>query len=268
MAVDPLWTSGNISEINLLIGKSLRPVSYFNELYLLDTQGQTVTGYPQDDLHAAYPSTDEILGITPASKGFPIQIFTLPPAPGGLSARLSFMTPVYDASKVPVGILVGRTELATNPYFEPISIALNSLTDSNGDGMLIDKNGTILYSTSSEWVMSSYPSQTANEGVSYVGVDPDGTQSLMFSQPMYDQAWTVVTSVPVQEAQQLALQIAAPLLIMIIILFSIAALVLRFSLRAVTASLQNLASETNRISSGQLDSSCIGDKSNIQWPIG
>jgi len=254
MAVDPLWTSGNISEINLLIGESLRPVSYFNELYLLDTQGQTVTGYPQDDLHAAYPSTDEILGITPASKGFPIQIFTLPPAPGGLSARLSFMTPVYDASKVPVGILVGRTELATNPYFEPISIALNSLTDSNGDGMLIDKNGTILYSTSSEWVMSSYPSQTANEGVSYVGVDPDGTQSLMFSQPMYDQAWTVVTSVPVQEAQQLALQIAAPLLIMIIILFSIAALVLRFSLRAVTASLQNLASETNRISSGQLDS--------------
>ena len=43
-------------------------------------------------------------------------------------------------------------------------------------------------------------------------------------------------------------------MVMIIILFLIAALVLRFSLRTVTASLQNLAQETNRISSGQLDS--------------
>jgi PAS domain S-box-containing protein len=63
----------------------------------------------------------------------------------------------------------------------------------------------------------------------------------------------VVVAVPAQETQQLALQIAAPLMIMIIILFLIAALVLRFSLRSVTASLQNLAQETNRISTGQLD---------------
>jgi methyl-accepting chemotaxis protein len=101
--------------------------------------------------------------------------------------------------------------------------------------------------------MGTYGSQTSTQGASFEGLSPDGTRSMMYYQPVWGRPWAVITSFPVQEAQQLALQIAAPLLIMIIILFLIAALVLRFSLRTVTASLQNLALETNRISSGQLD---------------
>src|SRR4030042_5963238 len=136
------------------------------------------------------------------------------------------MTPITDSAGARTGVLVGRTDLvATNLFFEPITIALNSLTDSNGDGMLIDKNGTILYSTSSDWVMSSYTGQTANQGIPFEGVDLDGTQSMMFYKPVRGRTWAVIESVPVQEAQQLALQIAAPLLIMILIFFSIAVLV-------------------------------------------
>src|SRR4030042_2252004 len=164
------------------------------------------------------------------------------------------MTPITDSAGARTGVLVGRTDLvATNLFFEPITIALNSLSGASGNGMLIDENGTVLYSSSSDWVVDTYTGQTSLEGISFNGVDPDGTQSMMFYQPVWGRPWAVIESVPVQEAQQLALQIAAPLLIMILILFSIAALVLRFSIRAVTASLQNLALETNRISSGQLD---------------
>jgi two-component system phosphate regulon sensor histidine kinase PhoR len=253
MAKDPTWSNGTLSEKNVLLGDNLRTIPYFNELYLLDAQGQAVTGYPVDDFYTTAPSQEEYLGITLALNGLPIQIYTLPPTPGGLSARLSFMTPVYDSSGARTGVLVGRTDLATNPFFEPIIIALNSLSSASGNGMLIDENGTILYSSSSDWVMSTYTGKTSLEGVPFDGVDPDGTQSMMFYQPVWGRQWAAIVSVPVQEAQQLALQIAAPLLIMIIILFSIAALVLRFSLRTVTASLQNLALETNRISSGQLD---------------
>ncbi|OGN94150.1 MAG: hypothetical protein A2Z71_08340 [Chloroflexi bacterium RBG_13_50_21] len=254
MANDPTWSTGTLSEINLLIGENLSTTPpYFNEFYLLDTQGQTVTGYPVDDFYATAPSSEEYMGITLALNGLPIQMYTLPPAQGGLSARLSFMTPVYDPSGASTGVLVGRTDLAINPFFEPITITLNSLSGTNGDGMLIDENETILYSSSSDWVMSVYADQTKLEGKSIAGVNPDGTQSMMYYQPVWGRQWATVVSIPVQESQQLALQVAAPLLIMIIILFLIAALVLRFSLRAVTSSLQNLALETNRISSGQLD---------------
>jgi PAS domain S-box-containing protein len=252
-AKDPTWSQGTLSQKNILLGENLRTIPYFNELYLLDAYGKPVTGYPVDDFYASSPSSEEYLGITLALNGLPIQMYTLPPSLGGVSARLSFMAAVYDSSGKRDGVLVGRTDLATNPFAEPIIISLNSLSDTNGNGMLLDKSGVILYSSASEWVMQNYNGQSSLEGIYFEGTTPNGTRSLIYYQPVWSLPWAVVVSVPAQEAQQLALQIAAPLMVMIIILFLIAALVLRFSLRTVTASLQNLAQETNRISSGQLD---------------
>jgi PAS domain S-box-containing protein len=253
LAKDPIWAKGTLSEKNVLLGNNLRTFPYFSEFYLLDANGQTVTGYPIDDFYAATPSPEEYMGITLALNGLPIQMYTLPPTLGGVSARLSFLAAVYDASGVRDGVLVGRTDLASNPFTESIIVSLNSLSDSNGDGMLLDDNGTILYSSSSEWVLQKYKGQAYLQGTPFDGLTPDGIRSMMYYQPVWGRPWAVVVSVPAQYTQQLALQTAAPLMIMIIILFLIAALVLRFSLRTVTASLQNLALETNRISSGQLD---------------
>ncbi len=253
LAKDTTWTQGTLSEQNILLGDYLRTVPYFSEFYLLNANGQPVTGYPIDNFYSAAPSSEEYLGITLALKGMPIQMYTLPPALGGVAARLSFLAAVYDETGKSDGVLVGRTDLATNSFAEPIIISLNSLSDTNGEGMLLDEDEIILYSSSSEWVMEKYSGETSLQGIFFDGVTPDGTRSLMYHQPVWGQPWAVVTSVPAQEAQQLALQIAAPLMIMIIILFLIAALVLRFSMRTVTSSLQNLALETNRISSGQLD---------------
>jgi PAS domain S-box-containing protein len=255
MANDPTWSTGTVSEINLLLAENLNPTSYFDEFYLLDAPNHTVTGYPVTDFNAASPSDEERVGIAYASNGLlPIQRKTLLPASDGLSTRLSFITSITDSAGARAGVLVGRTELdETNLFFEPITIALNSLSGAGGNGMLVDENGVILYSSNPDWVTSTYTGQTSLEGLPFEGLDPDGNQSMMYYQPVYGIPWAMIVSLPVQEAQQLAMQIAAPLLVMILILFSIAALVLRFSLRAVTASLQNLASETNRISSGQLD---------------
>ena len=253
LAKDSTWTNGTLSEKNILLGDNLRTIPYFNEFYLLDAKGQAVTGYPADDFYASAPSPEEYMGITLALNGLPIQMYTLPPTVGGLAARLSFMAAVYDPSGARTGVLVGRTDLATNPFTESIIISLNSLSDANGDGMLIDDSGTILYSSSSDWVMGKYAGQSSLQGIAFNDITPDETRSMMYYQPVWGRPWAVIVSVPAQEAQQLALQIASPLLIMIVILFLIAALVLRFSLRTVTASLQNLALETNRISSGQLD---------------
>jgi len=253
LAKDPIWMNGSLTEKNILLGNNLRTIPYFSEYYLLDAKGQAVTGYPVEDFYTSTPSPEEYMGITLALNGLPIQMYTLPPTLGGLSARLSFLAAVYNPSGARTGVLVGRTDLATNPFTEAIIISLNSLSASNGEGMLIDESGTILYSSSSEWVMKKYTGQAALQGISFNDLAPDGTRSMMYYQPVWGRPWAVVVSVPAQESQQLALQIAAPLLIMIVILFLIAALVLRFSLRTVTASLQNLALETNRISSGQLD---------------
>jgi PAS domain S-box-containing protein len=253
LAKDPTWSTGTLSEKNVLLGENLRTIPYFSEFYLLDANGKPVTGYPADDFYAAAPSSEEYMGITYALNGMPIQMYTLPPALGGVAARLSFLAAVYDDQGVRNGVLVGRTDLATNSFAQSLIITLNSLSDVNGDGMLVDDNGTILYSSSNEWVMQKYQGQASLQGNFFDGLTPDSTRSMMYYEPVWGRPWAVVVSIPAQVTQQLALQIAAPLMIMIIILFLIAALVLRFSLRTVTASLQNLAQETNRISSGSLD---------------
>jgi PAS domain S-box-containing protein len=258
LAKDPTWARGTLSDQNILLGDSLRAIPYFSEFYLLDAKGKAVTGYPVGDFYATSPTPDEYMGITLALNGLPIQMYVLPPTEGGLAARLSFATPVYDTLGKPHGVLVGRTDLATNPFFEPVITSLKSLSGAKGSGVLIGEDNLVLYSTannglSTDGLMGQYNGQASLQGVAFSGVAPDGTRSLMYYQPVWGRPWAVSTSVPAQEAQQQALQIAAPLLIMIIILFLIAALVLRFSLRTVTASLQNLALETNRISSGQLD---------------
>ncbi len=254
LAKDPIWTQGTLSEKNILLGDNLRTIPYFSEFYLLDANGRSVTGYPEPDFYSAYASDEENRGITLALRGEPLPIYTLPPRVGGSAARLSFLAAVRDASNNRVGVLVGRTDLFTNPFSKSIIDSLISLSDTNGEGMLLDDTGTILYSSSSEWVMKNYTGQSSRQGKFFEGVTPDGTRSMMYYQRVDGSLWAVVSAIPAQEAQQLALQIAAPLMVMIIILFLIAALVLRFSLRTVTASLQNLAQETNRISSGQLDS--------------
>jgi PAS domain S-box-containing protein len=259
LAKNPIWTSGTLSEKNILLGDNLRTIPYFSEFYLLDANGRSVTGYPVDDFYSASPSSEEYMGITLALNGMPIQMYTLPPTLGGVSARLSFLAAVYNDQGVRSGVLVGRTELATNPFTESLIISLNSLSDTNGQGMLLDDSGTILYATSSNWVMKKYAGQSSQQGIYFDGLTPDNTRSMMYYQPVLSRPWAIVVAVPAQETQQIALQIAAPLMIMILILFLIAGLVLRFSLRSVTSSLQNLAQETKRISSGQLDRPLVTD---------
>ena len=118
---------------------------------------------------------EEYMGITLALNGLPIQMYTLPPTLGGVSARLSFLAAVYDATRCKSdGVLVGRTDLA-NPihFFESIIISLNSLSDTNGEGMLLDDNGKILYSSSSEWVMETIPlANLPCQGNFFEGVTP------------------------------------------------------------------------------------------------
>ncbi len=259
IANNPTWLHGTLAEKNILLGETLGTIPYFNELYLLDTKAKSITGYPFENFLDSSPSAKEYPeGYNYALKEQEpiqtIQMYVLPPSLGGVSARLSFMVAVIDsATKQPGGVLVGRTDLATNPFAEPIINSLNDLADIDGEGMLVDGSGLILYSSNRKWVIQEYHGQSSANGIFFEGTTPDGTRSLMYYQPVGSQPWAVVVSVPAQEAQQLALQIAAPLMVIIIILFLIAALVLRFSLQTVTASLQNLAQETNRISSGQLD---------------
>ena len=101
--------------------------------------------------------------------------------------------------------------------------------------------------------MTPYTGQTFDKPTFYDAAAPDGTRSLVFYQPAVGRPWAIVLEVPAQRAQQIALNIAIPLLGMIFVLSVVAIIFLRLGLSLITRSLQSLAVEAVRISQGELD---------------
>jgi len=80
-----------------------------------------------------------------------------------------------------------------------------------------------------------------------------GTRMFVYFLPAEGRSWSVILRVPALRAQQLALDIAVPMVAVIIGLFAVAALISSISLNNVTSSLQTLTSEAGRLAQGELD---------------
>ena len=236
-----------------LLDHKIKNVPFFRQLFVLDGQGIPLSGYPENNYVGAQAPVDEQMGVQLALSGVPIQFFSVHPAEGETTAQVSFVAAIKDEDQVIRGVLIGRTDLASNPITQPILSSLNNLAGVDGQGILLDENGRILYHPDPALVMTNYTGRTGDEPVFYEDAAPDGTRRLVYYQRAAGRPWAVVLMVPAYRAQQLALRIAAPLLGMIIVLSFLAVIVLRLGLRVVTASLKNLAMEAGRISQGKLD---------------
>lgn len=241
-------------DITKILEQNLRTVPYFTQLFFFDAQGLPVAGYPLSDYMQAGMPIEERLGIELALNGVLIQAYAIPPEPDGLAAQVSFIASVIDENAQVRGVLVGRSDLLSNPFTQPILSSLRSVNELGGQGFLIDENGIVLYHPSSALVMTRYSGKPlANDEAFSIQTAPDGTRQLVYYTPTVGRPWGIVLWVPAQRSQQIALEIAAPLLAMTLLLSLMVFIVLRFSLRIVTASLHNLTTETGRIASGNLD---------------
>jgi signal transduction histidine kinase/HAMP domain-containing protein len=241
------------SELSEVLATEIRSVPYFRQLFVLDAQGEPLGGYPEPDFFEVVTVPDEQFGIELALKGVLVQSYSLPPLNGGDSAQVSFLAAIVDENDIVQGVLIGRTDLSSNPFTKPILASLQSLRNIGGSGYLLDENGRILYSPDPNRLMLPYPSQMTESPRLFDDIAPDGTRQLTYYQPTVGRPWGIVLTLPAQRFQQLALNIAAPLVGMVFLLAFVAVGLIRISLRAVTASLQALTIEADRISQGQLD---------------
>ena len=100
--------------------------------------------------------------------------------------------------------------------------SLQSMAQLHGEGILLDENQVILYHPLASQVMGSYSGQLPTEASFFDDIGRTGTRNFIYYQPVTGRAWAVVLTVPAQQAQQLALNIAAPLSGMIFLLALIA----------------------------------------------
>ncbi len=253
----------SISQIPDTLAQKMRALPYFRQLFIFDSTGNPLSGYPVSDIASLRLSGEEQAGIDLALKGVSVQSYTGGVEPGENSALISFITAVTDEQGQIQGVLLGRTDLASNPFTKPVIRTFDALESTNTDqvstsgvkAIILDGNGRILYHPAASMVMSTYSGSILNEPAFFDETSPEGTRSLVYYQPVQGQDWAVILSVPAERVQQLSLTIAVPLLVMILVIALAAVVSLRLSLKPVSSSLKRLETEAGNISRGEFDHS-------------
>jgi PAS domain S-box-containing protein len=256
LATDPRLLEASDPELSSILGQRMQSSPYFDQFIILDVPTQAVLGgYPSASREAFSLFPEEAAGLSLAADGgVLIQIYTIPPLKlGEGAARVSFMVGVVDSLGQVQRVLIGRTDLGTNPLTQPLLNSLKSMTSSDGAGMLIDDLGNILYHPNPGLVDTHYDGPQDPENPFSTHTAPDGTRQYVYYQQVEGRAWAVALTIPAWQAQELALLTAMPLSVMIILLAVVALFSLRFGLRTITGSLQSLAVEADRIAKGKLD---------------
>ena len=247
-ASDPQLAQTADVDLPAFLAERIQSIPYFSQLIILDLQSNSVVaGYPTDP--AFQLTQQEEAGLFLIPQGVPNQVYAIPPVAPGEAARVSFFAAVPGTQRA----LVGRTDLRANPYMRSLIENLNNLQEVNGAGFLMDDQGNILYHPQAEQIMTPYNGQRSDQPAFFDETTSLGIRQLVYYQPVPGHSWAVVLTIPAQESQQLAIDIALPISLMIILLGLIALISMRVNLRVVTGSLQSLAAEAKHISTGRLD---------------
>lgn len=252
IASDPELDLNSPETISHVLEDSLRMGPYFQHFLVLNQQGEIILKYPDENVLDAPATPEENIGIDMALNGVPVQFYTLSPREDTESAQISFFGAI-STEEGGKGVLIGRTELVSNPFAQSVLSGLGSVSDVGGLGLLVGDDGTVLYQSAADFEMQTYRGDLSDEAEFYDGAAPDGTRQLIHYHPVVGQPWGVVLMTPARQAQQLALNIAAPLLGVILLLAGLAFVLMRFSFGIMTSSLKGLAGEAELIAEGYLD---------------
>jgi len=252
LANDPRLLSEDYSTVLEALQEDIQTIPFFSQLTVIDDEDEMIASHPTVDNVGKQSPIEEQKGIQLAFSGVPFQIFSIPPTETQTTAQISFVKTLFEGEE-PKRVLIGRSDLATNPITEPMLSILNTLAGIDGEGLLVDENNNILAHPDTSMVMTTYTGRSSDGPLFYETTGSDGSRLLVYYQPATSRPWAIVLMVPAARTQQLALAIATPLLGMIVFLALVSYVILRVGIQAVTASLQNLASEAGKLSQGRLD---------------
>lgn len=243
------------SELQERLRKDIKQAPFFMQLVLLDEQKNVLAIYPHDIAIRFSLSDEEEAGFNLALKPIPVQTFTVNDDEDAVpaTARVSFMAAVMDESRVVRAVLLGRTDFAANSFTQSVLTSLESLTAIGGEGMILDENLRRLYHPNPNLILQEYTGTLPFQEGFFETLSPLGSRMIGFYMPSKGRAWSVMVQVPVARAQELALEIAIPMMVILLVVGVVVLSVLWLGLRRVTTSLVSLSREARLIAEGKLD---------------
>ena len=224
---------------------------FFTDLRILDINGNLKESFPDTNSFEVLP--EELEAWQLAKEGAPVQTFAVSPVACQKSARIVFVAPLTDKKGVFQGALIGHADLQTNPFTKTAIQAIETVEESGGEGWILDEESRVLFHTEPEFVMTRNYGSISEDDRFYEQTNPGEAPRYIYYQHAADQSWTVVLSVPSIQVQQMAMDIAIPLLIAIAIIFITVIFFIQRLVSQTTRHLHLLAEQATQISKGQLD---------------
>lgn len=238
--------------------KSLRQMFRANPLYrriLLVNADETIT--------AAFPEADTPLHLTDLEQAA-MRAVLASSAPNITSAQdrgdehvLSFVVPVMDADQRPAAVLIGRVPGLS---LDNLIIGLQG-TVGEGSGYIVDEQSRIIAHPDSNSLLNYWyspitaaplGSSNAKSGVTFQGRRGDtNARELVYYVSGDNHPWTVVLTVPYEVVLRLALNIAEPLLVVLVVVMGAFYINLALVGRNITRPLQELVQAAKAIASGR-----------------
>ena len=256
---DTRLTSGNLDAVQTALAEDIKILPYFSQLILIDKRGEIIGLYPVEPALEPEITPEENFGIqlTLTSDAW-LYPTTIKPLEGQNAAQIAFVAPIVINGQRE-RVLIGRSRLAENPFSKPIIASLKELDGEDGHSMILDDDKRILVHPDPNQVMKIYQGPVSQEPELFNDISPAGTRQYTYFQPVKGHSWSLALVVPAARTQQIAVEMAAPLLLMIIVLSIVAIFITRMGLGVVTTSLQSLAEQAGRLAQGNLEQPLIVD---------
>lgn len=243
----------DIEQLRITLQKKMRELPFFSQIFVFDLTGSPVTGYPDNDINAFRLSSEEEIGIQLALNGVLMQNYVVQPNPGAESALIAFIAAIPDDYGLAQGVIIARTDLATNLFSQPALLALKNLAESGGQGAILDETNRILFHTNPNLIMTLYAGQVPMVTGFFEDPGLTGTRYMNYATVDDENGWKVILSMPASYSQELALRIAVPLLVISLAISVLAYLLLRYLIKTLTRSIVHLGNKADEISKGELD---------------
>jgi len=241
-------------DLDEVLRKNFRAIPFFSQFYLFDANTELFSAYPDQTTENLTFSPEFQAGLGSALNGVPVQVYVSPPSGIGNRTLITFMGSISAPEGETSGVLVGLVDLESNPFTQPILSDLKSINELGGVGYLLDEQGRVLYSSEENLFGVFFPSfDLRHEEVFSKQTTSDGIRQLVYIRSALGRPWTVMLTMPAVKSQQLALDLAAPLSGVVLLIALITMAVMYFGLSSVADSLHVLTEEADRITKGELD---------------
>ncbi|MBG0788676.1 MAG: GHKL domain-containing protein, partial [Anaerolineaceae bacterium] len=201
--------------------------------------------YPLLEGDETFPTNDEQNAITQSLAGNAVQ-----PIRAGNS--LAFFAPKTNAEGKVLGVLWGRIDLVASESFQQITSAANGLLAAGGEVLIVNGTGQIVYTSETNDEAAAYAGSTFLTATYFETVDDAGAHHSEYFQPLGNNGWAVISSIPNQLIQLQAVQEVTPLILAGFALIVLEAGIAVLMFGQLSKDAEQLAGEAAKITKGDL----------------